>query len=338
MRDRFGREIDYLRISITDKCNLRCKYCMPGDIESLPMREILTYEEIACIAGAAAECGIKKIRITGGEPLVRKGCCKLIGMLKAIPGIKEVTLTTNGILLEELLDELCLAGIDGINVSIDTLDPGRYKDITGYDELDRVLRGLDRAYELGIRVKINAVSVDWPLFEKGGPDKEEDRFKDAYDLVGLSRDRNIDVRFIEMMPIGSGKDFQAVSHDLLIPAVTGRYSGIIRDENRHGNGPAIYYRIPGHKGSVGFISAIHGPFCDHCNRIRLTSQGYLKSCLCFDTGVELKSILRSDMTDIERAEAIRSGIRDAILCKPKAHSFNRAEKISEKHAMSAIGG
>ncbi len=338
MRDRYGREIDYLRISITDKCNLRCKYCMPGDIDPLPMSEILTYEEISYVAGIAVSCGIKRIKITGGEPLVRRGCCKLIKMLKDIPGIEEVTITTNGVLLEERLEELLDAGIDGINISIDTLDPAGYVCITGADELDRVLRGMDRAYDRGTRVKVNAVSVDWQGFLGDERLTGNDAYENAYRLIGLSKDRSIDVRFIEMMPIGSGKDFKAVSHDLLIPAVLYRYKGAEKDDRRHGNGPSVYYKIPGHKGSVGFISAIHGPFCDFCNRIRLTSQGYLKSCLCFDTGADLKAVIRSNRTDVNKYEAVRTGIEEAILNKPKAHSFISGEDITEKHPMSAIGG
>lgn len=338
MRDRYGRKIDYMRISITDKCNLRCKYCMPEYIDPLPMSEILTYEEISYIAGIAVSCGIKRIKMTGGEPLIRRGCCKLIKMLKDIPGIEEVTITTNGVLLEERLDELADAGIDGINISIDTLDPERYGIITGSDELDRVLRGMDKAYDRGIRVKVNAVSVDWSGFGNDICRTGIDTYENACELIGLCKDRSIDVRFIEMMPIGSGKDFKAVSHDLLIPAVLDRYKGAVKDDRRHGNGPSVYYKIPGHKGSVGFISAIHGPFCDFCNRIRLTSQGFLKSCLSFDTGVDLKALIRSDMPDARKKEAVRTGIEEAILCKPKAHTFTKSDDITEKHAMSAIGG
>ncbi|MCR4807119.1 MAG: GTP 3',8-cyclase MoaA [Lachnospiraceae bacterium] len=322
MRDRYEREIDYLRISITDKCNLRCKYCMPGDIESLPMNEILTYEEITHVASAAAGLGIKRIKLTGGEPLVRRGACKLVGMLKGISGIEEVTLTTNGILLEDHIGELAGAGIDGINISIDTLDPERYRFITGYDGLARVMRGLDLAYEAGIKLKINAVSLD----------------REPFDLIELTRDRDIDVRFIEMMPIGAGKGYDAISHRELVPEVISRYPGTVRDGTRHGNGPAVYYKIPGYKGSIGFISAIHGVFCDSCNRIRLTSQGFLKSCLCYDTGVDLKRIIRSDVSDDEKMASLRAGIEEAVLCKPKAHSFSVEEEISEKHAMSEIGG
>jgi cyclic pyranopterin phosphate synthase len=339
MRDRYGREIDYLRISITDKCNLRCRYCMPGDIKSLPMKEILTYEEIAIIASAAAGLGIKKIKVTGGEPLVRRGCCKLVRILKDIPGIDEVTITTNGVLLADHLDELKLAGIDGINISLDTLNRDRYKELTGCDELDGVLHGLDLALNAGIRVKINAISVDWIKYRTDSQKiRPVEPYKDIFDLVEETLDRNIDVRFIEMMPIGAGKGFPAIAHDVLIPAIADRYPDIVKDIERHGNGPSVYYKIPGYKGSVGFISAIHGTYCDSCNRIRLTSQGYLKSCLCYDMGVDLKKILRGDLGDVERDEALRSGIREAILCKPRAHSFVDEDRISEKHTMSAIGG
>lgn len=322
MYDRYGRNIDYLRISITDKCNLRCKYCMPGDIESVPMRDILTYEEITYIVSQAAGLGIKKVKLTGGEPLVRRGCTKLVRMLKDVPGIDEVTITTNGVLLGDSLDELAEAGIDGVNISIDTLDRERYRELTGRDELERVMRGLELALAAGIRVKINAVSVDL----------------DVYDLVDLTRDKMVDVRFIEMMPIGFGRDYPSVSHRELELKIKSQYPDIRLDESRHGNGPAVYYKIPGFVGSVGFISALHGPFCDSCNRIRLTSQGYLKSCLCYDTGVDLKRIIRGDMGDDLKDEALRKGIREAISGKPKAHSFIDEERISEKHTMSAIGG
>lgn len=338
MVDNYCRKIDYLRVSITDKCNLRCKYCMPGDIESLPMSEILTYEEIVLAAKAAVSLGISRIKITGGEPLVRRGCCNLVRMLKGISGIEEVTMTTNGVLLEDYSGELSDAGIDGINISIDTLDRAGYESITGADMLDRVIRGLDKAYSLGIRVKINAVSVDRSVPGNTGCRGNDALLKDAFELIELSRDRNIDVRFIELMPIGSGKDYKAISHDILIPAIINRYPGIEKDNLRHGNGPSVYYHIPGYEGSVGFISAIHGIFCDTCNRIRLTSLGYLKSCLCYDTGVDIKKIIRSDLPDNEKYEALRQAVKEAVLCKPKSHSFSKEERISEKHAMSMIGG
>lgn len=348
MQDGHGREIDYLRISITDKCNLRCKYCMPKDMESVPMSEILTFEETASIVNVAASLGINRIKITGGEPLVRRDCCELIRMLKSIPGIKEVTITTNGVLLDRYIDRLMEAGTDGINISIDTLDKERYSLLTGSDELNKVLDGLRAAIGLGVPVKINAVSVDWGRYF-ADPDDENafygtekssntDMYADAFDLIGLARDNKVDVRFIEMMPIGMGKGFPAIPHDILIPVIKDRYKNMTRDENSHGNGPAVYYRIPGFEGSIGFISAVHGIFCDSCNRLRLTSKGYLKSCLSYDTGVDLKAVLRSGRTDKEKKAALKSGLKEAILCKPKKHSFMSSEKISEKHTMSAIGG
>ena len=293
MKDRFGREIDYLRISVTDRCNLRCLYCMPGDIETVPMREILTFEEIVTIVHCASRLGISKIKITGGEPLVRRDVCKLIKMLKAVPGIDQVTLTTNGLLLDEMINDLVSAGTDCINISLDTLDSERYRLITGYDRLDSVIKGLESALKHNIRVRINAVSVNWDkYFGNGIIDKETiDRVisgkeisgKDfigketgiPYDiraLIGLSEKYPVDVRFIELMPIGSGKDYQALPHDVLIPMIQESFPGMEKD-SYHGNGPAVYYHINGYTGRIGFISAIHGKFCDSCNRIRLTSRG-----------------------------------------------------------------
>lgn len=348
MKDRYGREIDYLRVSITDRCNLRCKYCMPHDIEPVGMKDILSYEEIIEIAGQAALLGINRIKITGGEPLIRRGCTKLIRKLKSIPGIEQVTITTNGVLLKENLNELLKAGIDGINISIDTLDPLRYRLITGDDKLDHVLEGLYEVLNSGIIVKINAVSVDWTrVFQNFSLDAgdydasgiiDADPYRDAFELIDLAHKNAVDVRFIEMMPIGFGRSFPAIAHDVLIPAIKSRYKSMISDNVKHGNGPSVYYNIPGYKGSIGFISAIHGPFCNRCNRIRLTTLGYLKSCLCFDQGVDLKGILRSSLSGEEIRSKVRSEISEAILCKPYSHLFDDEKKISENHIMSEIGG
>lgn len=331
MQDRYGRQIDYLRISITDRCNLRCRYCMPEDIGHLPMNEILTYEEIVFIVREAVTLGIDKIKITGGEPLIRRGCPKLIKMLKGIEGIKEVSITTNGVLLEEYLTDIVVAGIDGINISLDTLDHERYRTLTGFDGLDRVLDGLDAAVKSGLPVKINAVSM---VQDK----TKDDLYADVFALIELTRKRPVDVRFIELMPIGAGRGVRAIPHDDLMREIIGMYPEIHRDLRRHGNGPSVYYRIPGYKGSIGLISAIHGNFCDSCNRIRLTSRGYLKSCLSYDMGVDLKSVIRGSMEEDEIAYAVKKGIEEAILCKPQGHSFLNVSKVSEKNAMSAIGG
>lgn len=330
MQDGFGRTIDYMRISITDRCNLRCRYCMPEQIETVAMSEILTYEEITTVVREAAEIGITRVKITGGEPLVRRDASRLIGMLKDVPGIREVTLTTNGILLSEQLEELIQAGVDSINISLDTLDPERYHQITGFDCLDRVKAGLDAALASGVPVKINAVSL---------------KREDVEPLVALTKERPLDVRFIELMPIGMGKGFRGLPHDELIPWIKEQFaegqdpeSGLHPDETRHGNGPAVYYRIPGYRGSIGFISAIHGKFCDSCNRIRLTSQGFLKSCLCYDTGVDVKGVLRDSLPDEKRRVGVRNCLEKCIMSKPGAHSFLHMEQVSEQHTMSAIGG
>ena len=338
MKDGYGREIDYLRISVTDRCNLRCLYCMPEDIVTVPMKDILTFEEIVQTVRSASELGISKIKITGGEPLVRRNVCHLIGQLKEIPGIDQVTLTTNGILLQQFMDELEAAGTDVINISLDTLDRSLYQRITGYDALDSVIGGLELAVKRGIPVKINAVSADWkrvfgePTAEEGSAVSE-----DMKALIGLAEENPVDVRFIELMPIGYGKRFPGISHDQLILRIRDMYGGI-KKVSRQGNGPAVYYSIPGYRGSIGFISAIHGKFCDGCNRIRLTSKGYLKSCLCYNTGVDIKEILRGEEAGSRKSEALNRALKQCILSKPASHSFNQQEKITEKMAMSAIGG
>ncbi len=323
MQDRYKRKIDYMRVSVTDRCNLRCRYCMPERIESVEMKELLTYEEITNVVRAAQKLGISRIKITGGEPLVRRGIDTLVNMLKCIPGIEEVTITTNGVLLYDQLDDLVRSGIDGINISLDTLDSDRYRQITGFDKLEDVRSGIEAALKYGIPIKINAVSL---------------KSDDVDDLIGLTKDRDIDVRFIEMMPIGMGKGFPGIPHDELIPMINDRYGQLQPDNARHGNGPAEYYRISGFRGCIGFISAIHKKFCDSCNRIRLTSQGFLKSCLCYDTGVDVKETLRSGKPEQEIFSRLGSDIEQCIFLKPDSHSFLQGEKISEKHAMSSIGG
>ena len=328
MVDSLGRKIDYMRISITYRCNLRCKYCMPDGIENIPMSDILTFEEICRVVEQAASLGIKNIKITGGEPLVRKGCPDLIGMLKKIDGIEQVTLTTNGVLLEEQLPELLAAGLDAVNISLDVMDRQRFVEITGRDEYDRVISSIKAAYDSGLRTKINTVSL---ARGKNGTVLSEN-FKS---LIELTRDMSLDVRFIEMMPIGYGRDFPAVSHDRLLRELKDTYAGLEQDISHHGFGPAHYYRIPGYKGSVGLISAIHGKFCNECNRIRMTSQGYIKSCLCFEDGVDLMSYLRAEDSNDEE---LRHAIEKAILGKPSAHCFENPTEISEDKSMVAIGG
>ncbi len=321
MRDRMGREINYMRISVTDRCNLRCVYCMPDGITCVPMSEILTYEEIGRVCRQAVTLGITRFKITGGEPLARLGVCALVGMIRRIPGVEQVTMTTNGVLLGQYLPELLEAGLDGVNISLDTLDPERYRAVTGFDELDRVLASLDGALESGIRVKVNAVllknvnEADWEP------------------LLFLARERPLDVRFIERMPIGDIPEAIPVSNIDLFSAVRDKYPLITPDDRIHGSGPAVYYQIPGFAGYIGFISPIHASFCSRCNRIRLTAEGDLKPCLCSGPSANVREALRGG-TD----EEVRRLLETAIDEKPAMSCFESDAQMKKLHEMAKIGG
>lgn len=331
MIDQYERNINYLRISITDRCNLRCKYCMPEDIEWVKMDEILSYEEIIEVVKAASKLGIEAIKITGGEPLVRKGCCDLIKRLKQIEGIKQVTITTNGVLLKEYAKALKDAGIDGINVSLDILDRKMMEYITTKDVYPKIMEGIKEAVDLNIPLKINAVSFDMlSLAKKAGIKIKKDYW---IDLINLTKELPIQVRFIEVMPIGTGQNYETIDHKQLFKQIEAYYGQLTKDNVVHGNGPAIYYHIKDYRGSIGFISAIHGKFCDSCNRVRMTSMGYLKSCLCFDDGCDLRKILRNN-----DQEELMKALSFAIYNKPKAHHFENKSLISETKKMSSIGG
>lgn len=325
MKDQYGRIVDYMRVSITDRCNLRCRYCMPEGIDLVSMEEILTYEEIERICTAAANTGIRKLKITGGEPLVRRGCAGLISRLKQISGIEQVTLTTNGVLLKEQIQDLKAAGLDAVNISLDSLNREQYQEITGRDQLPLVLESIESVLESGIAAKVNSVlliSVNENEWE---------------DLAGLAKRYPLDVRFIEMMPIGYGRQFEAVSNEEIKQKLQQTYPEMETDERKHGNGPAQYYRIPGFQGSIGFISAIHGKFCGSCNRIRLTAQGLLKPCLCYGETYDLRSALRMEnQEDGERL--LRKRIQNAVSGKPKQHCFEELQEITEDRKMVQIGG
>ena len=323
MKDRFGRTIDYMRISITDRCNLRCRYCMPGGIESLPMKDLLTYEEIAFVCTQAAGLGIDRFRITGGEPLVRKGCAGLVSMMRKIPGVSRIAMTTNGVLLGEHLEELLDAGLDAVNISLDTLDRAEYKAITGADELDRVLDSIHLAAGK-LPVKINCVIYNG--INDNAPAA----------LAALARDLPVDVRFIELMPVGAAKGLKTVPNASVLDAVEERYGKTEEDPEPRGSGPAVYRRPDGFTGRIGFISAVHGKFCRECNRLRLTSVGELKPCLCYADSVPLREILRDGETD--REERIREKIREAVERKPREHCFENKADVTESRKMSQIGG
>ena len=325
VKDQFNRTINYIRISVTDRCNLRCRYCMPDGVPLSSMDDLLTFEEIAAVVRAAACLGIKYVKLTGGEPLIRRGLAGLIKMLREIEGIEQITLTTNGTMLEERLEGLVQAGLDAVNISLDTLDPDTFFSLTGTASLDKVLSAIDAACASGIRTKINAVSLD----------RNRD---DLMALINLAKDRPLDVRFIEMMPIGCGKQYPGVSHEKLLDYMFRIWPALQKDDAFHGFGPAVYYHPPGFLGSIGLISAIHGKFCSSCNRVRLTSKGYLKPCLCYDQGTDLRAVLRSSAPPDEKKARLKEALSAAIYEKPMAHCFEDAGHITENGLMSAIGG
>lgn len=321
MKDSYGRTVDYMRISITDRCNLRCRYCMPEMPCFLPRKELLSLEEILDICVCGARMGIRKIKITGGEPLLSPGCVELIRKLKEIPGMEKVTLTTNGVLLAPFAEALYQAGIDGVNVSLDTLNEETYRKITGFDKLAQVLEGLDTMSRFPVPLKTNTVLLPW----ENGEDWKE--------LALLAKNRRIDVRFIEKMPLGKDKETEGVSNILLLEEMQASFGKAEPDGRSHGNGPAVYYRFPGFQGSVGFISAIHDNFCAGCNRLRMTAEGKVKPCLCYEDNFSLKEAVRAG-----NREEIRELLRSAVEKKPQRHCFAHTEQITEQRDMWKIGG
>lgn len=323
MLDRYGRVINYLRISVTDRCNLRCCYCMPEGVQDVGMKNILTFEEIWEIVRTGVSLGITHIRITGGEPLVRKGCVNLIRGIREIPGVETITMTTNGVLLGNYAKQLKEAGVDGVNISLDTLDPEEFFKITGKRELQEVLAGIRAVKTAGLPVKLNAVN------------RKE---LDPIPLVRYAQEENLPIRFIEMMPVGYGKKYVGRSNEELretLEAVCGNAECMTNREelSRMGSGPAVYYQFSDLKVPVGFISAIHGKFCDTCNRVRLTAEGYLKLCLCYDEGEDLRRVLREG-----EKENLRTIMEQTIFRKPAAHCFEHPAEMTETHEMVKIGG
>lgn len=304
MIDGLGRTIDYLRVSVTDRCQLRCVYCMPEEgVPALAHGEILRFEEITRLCSLFARLGVRTIRLTGGEPLCRRDLPALVAQLKAVPGIQRVTLTTNGVDLADHWEALCRAGLDGVNLSLDTLDRDLYRRLTRRDRLDDALAGLRLAAGSGLPVKVNCVPAD--------PDQA------LWDVAALSRDLPVHVRFIEMMPLGRGKAFAPPSPAETKQLLQDRFGPLSPTEGPPGSGPAEYFRLPGFQGTVGFITPLSHGFCQECNRVRLTATGFLKTCLQFSQGADLRAPLRAGASDEALLEAMAAAIRQ----KPKAHHF-----------------
>ncbi len=326
MQDKFQRQINYLRISLTDRCNLRCVYCMPAEgVQWLPHKEILTIEEIVAVVEAGVQVGIRKVRLTGGEPLVRRGIIDLIKRLNDIPEIDDIALTTNGMLLGDMAGDLKAAGLKRVNVSLDTLDPARFHRITRYGDLNLVLRGINTALDYGLEpVKINTVAM------RGFNDDE------LVDLARLTLDKPLHVRFIELMPIGTSDDWSHVkfiSSQEIRELITGALGNLEDEKKVPGSGPARYSRISGAAGTIGFISAVSNHFCATCNRLRLTASGQLRPCLFSGREVDLKQVLRSGAGPDELARIFQ----EAILSKPDSHDL-AASWQKDDRIMSQIGG
>ncbi len=321
MIDTLGRRINYLRISITDRCNMRCRYCMPDGISAVGHGDVLRYEEIVEICRAALRVGITKFKVTGGEPFVRKGAVGFIRELRRLPGVESVTVTTNGWLLPQVLPELRRIGIGGVNISLDSLDREQYQAITGVDALPEVLQAVRQCAAAGLPTKINAVLL-------------ADTKEQIAPLARLAEELPVDVRFIELMPIGCGAYQQGYSADEALAVLRGVYPDLTPLSVRRGNGPAAYYASRRLKGYIGRIAANSHVFCRQCNRMRLTSTGFLKPCLCYDDGVDLRAVVRSGQGESLLAQAIEQ----AILRKPARHCFDEAKAVTERKAMNEIGG
>jgi len=325
LQDRFGRQLNYLRVSVTDRCNLRCVYCMPEDMKFQPLRELMSDQELLTLVRIMAELGVTKIRLTGGEPAVRPNLVELVREINQIPGIQEISMTTNGLLLPQLAEPLARAGLDRVNISIDTLDPAKFKEITRWGNLDAVWAGLEAAEAAGLcPVKINAVVT------RGFNDDE------AVDLARLSLNHAWQIRFIELMPFGSEAGFAqeaVVSSAETRETIEAELGPLHEIPGYDGHDPARPYRLAGARGSLGFISSVTEPFCAGCNRLRLTADGSLRLCLLRDGELGLLSLLRQGLD----VDAIKQQIITSVYDKPWGHGLPGGE-IPQLRLMSQIGG
>ena len=323
--DREKRHLNYLRISITDRCNLRCLYCAPdGRIPKLNHKQILSLEEILRLVSIGIRLGIRKVRITGGEPLVRRGAIDLLGRLTRLPQLRDVSLTSNGVLLEANAQRIFDAGIRRINISLDSLNREKFAHITGYDYFDRVWAGIQKVYEIGFApIKINVVAM------RGLNDDE------ILDLAKLSFKYPFHIRFIEYMPIGNSRSSSA--DQILAPEIKERVATLgelIPLDSGQIDGPARRYRIAGAKGEVGFISALSHHFCSTCNRLRLTADGKLRPCLLSDQYIPMMETLRNGGSDEQLAQCFRMAVKQ----KAARHHLGPNGTAAVKDQMQGIGG
>ncbi|MPW26667.1 GTP 3',8-cyclase MoaA [Alkalibaculum sp. M08DMB] len=320
MKDQFQREIKYLRISITERCNLKCIYCSPGEGEDCKEEKTryLTPSEIELVVRSMAKVGISKVRITGGEPLIRNDVCEIIERVASVSGIEDISLTTNGIKLDKMAEGLKKAGLNRLNISLDSLNEERFSYITGGGKLKNTLKGIEKSLELGLQpVKINTVLV------KGINDSEIESF------IELTKDRPIEVRFIELMPIGKFGEENSdkiIANEQIIKA----HPQFIYDGKSNCGQPATYYTIEGYKGKIGFISPMSHKFCTTCNRVRLTYDGLIKPCLGNNGEIDLLDTIQNHPERLDRE------IRQIIFNKPKGHNFG--SDFSSKRNMNTIGG
>ena len=324
--DSFGRVHKSFRISVTDRCNIRCFYCMPETVQFLPRKDILSFEEIARVATIAAGVGVSRIRLTGGEPLVRGQLWKLIEMLKSIDGIDDVALTTNGILLADQARQLRSHGLDRVNVSLDTLDPKTFEKITRRKGLDRVLAGIDAAIEAGFRqIRMNAVSM-------AGITETE-----IVPLAKFARKKGLELRFIEFMPLDGdeGWDRAQVMSGELIRQTIHDAVGSLRPVNRsHAAQPATDFEYVDGNGRVGFINSVTEPFCDSCDRVRMTAEGKFRNCLFSTREWDLRTLLRNGAAD----DQVLATMRESVAAKAAAHGINSDDFQRPAKAMYQIGG
>jgi cyclic pyranopterin phosphate synthase len=326
LADAFNRPITYLRISVTDRCNLRCVYCMPEEgLPWIPKPAILSFEEIVRVVEAGAGIGLRSVRLTGGEPLVRRDLAQLVRALARIDGIDDISLSTNGLLLAEQVGELAAAGLRRVNISLDTLRPDRFESLARRPGLERVLAGIDAAFAAGLGpVKLNAVVM------RGRNDDE------LADFAALTRERELFVRFIEVMPVEENLALQRETY-LSADEIVGRLAALgdlQPSAGPGGNGPARYFAYPDAAGAVGVISPLSHDYCERCNRVRLSADGRLRLCLFGDYEIDLRGPLRAGASREDIAGLLRGG----MLIKPERHHLRLGEQASRMRAFSEIGG